>query len=64
MVFILAFNYLLWKLRFNNLIKIFLILIADINKMFKFKIRINPREKFPVKYYNFLNIFSRILAKR
>jgi hypothetical protein len=32
--------------------------------MLKPKILINPREKLSAKYYDYLNIFSRILAER
>jgi hypothetical protein len=32
--------------------------------MLKFKILINSREKLPIKYYDYLDIFSRILAER
>jgi hypothetical protein len=32
--------------------------------MLKPKVLINPREKLPIKYYDYLNIFNRTLAER
>jgi hypothetical protein len=32
--------------------------------MLKSKVLIDPREKLPAKYYDYLNIFSRTLAER
>jgi hypothetical protein len=58
-----AFNYLLRKSRRDNLIKIFSASITDIDKILKSKVLLNPREKLPAEYYDYLNIFNRILAK-
>jgi hypothetical protein len=57
-------HYLLRKSRRNNSIKIFSASIADIDKMLKPKVPIDPCEKFSTKYHNYLNIFNRILAER
>jgi hypothetical protein len=51
------------KLYRSNFIRIFSALIADINKILKPKVLINPREKLPAEYYNYLDVFSRILAE-
>jgi hypothetical protein len=51
------------KLYCNNFIRIFSALITDINKILKPKVLINPREKLLAEYYDYLNIFSRILAE-
>ena len=32
--------------------------------MLKPKVRIDPREKFPAEYHDFLDVFSRMLAER
>ena len=57
-------NYLLRKLYYNNLIKIFSAFIIDINKILKLKILIDSYEKLLIKYYDYLDIFSRVLAER
>jgi hypothetical protein len=64
LIFALAFDYLLRKSRCDSLIKIFSALIADIDKILKPKVLIDPRKKLSAEYYNYLNIFNRTLAKR
>jgi hypothetical protein len=64
LIFTLTFNYLLRKSRRDSLIKIFSALIIDIDKILKSKVLIDPREKFPAKYYDYLDIFSRTLIER
>jgi hypothetical protein len=48
----------------NNPVKIFAASIADIDKMLKPKVSIDPREKLPAEYHEYLDVFSRTLAER
>ena len=59
-----AFGYLLRKSRRDNSVKIFSASIADIDKMLKPKVLIDPREKLPAEYHDYLDVFSRTLAER
>ena len=59
-----AFSYLLRKSRRDNSVEIFSASIADIDKMLKPKVLIDPREKLPAEYHDYLDVFSRTLAER
>ncbi len=59
-----AFGYLLRKSRHDSSVKIFSASIADIDKMLRPKIPIDPREKLPAQYHHYLALFSRLLAER
>jgi hypothetical protein len=59
-----AFGYLLRKSRRDSSVKIFSASIADIDKMLKPKVLIDPREKLPAEYHDYLDVFSRTLAER
>ena len=59
-----AFGQLLRKSHYDNSIEIFSASVADIDKMLKPKVQIDPREKLPAEYHNYLDVFSRVLAER
>jgi len=50
--------------RRGNSIKIFAASLADIDKMLKPKVPVDPREKLLAKYHDCFNLFSRLLAER
>ena len=57
-----AFSCLMRKSRKEDSIQIFTASIADIDKMLKPKAHIDPREKLPAEYHEFLPVFSRMIA--
>ena len=59
-----AFGHLLRKSHCDNSIEIFSASIADIDKMLKPKVLIDPHEKLPAEYHDYLDVFSRVLAER
>jgi hypothetical protein len=59
-----SFGCLMRKSRRGDPITIFAASIADIDKMLKPKVTINPEEKLPKEHHRYLKLFSRILAER
>jgi hypothetical protein len=59
-----SFNHLARQSRQGKPIEIFAASIADIDKMLQPKAVVNPREKLPAEYHEYLDAFSRVLAER
>jgi hypothetical protein len=57
-----SFDYLMRKSRRGDSITIFAASIADIDKMLKPKVTIDPKEKLPKEHHRYLKLFSRMLA--
>jgi len=59
-----SFNCLMYKLHRGDPIKIFAASIADIDKMLKPKVMIDPKEKLPKEHHCYLKLFCCTLADR
>ena len=58
-----SFGYLMRQSR-DDSVEIFSASIADIDKMLRPKAPVDPREKLPTEYHEYLDVFSRTLAER
>jgi hypothetical protein len=59
-----SFSCLMRQSKRGKPVKVFAASLADIDKMLRPKVLVDPREKLPTEYHDYLDVFSRVLAER